>query len=173
MIAALVLGVIQLIMVAWFGFIGVVLASVCDQAPETQCEYTCLQNGEHDPSKCTSPGQYGGTDCCASMSWGEPKTCAPGYDVGTSKHDEAVNEFCDMMGLMTLTAIARFALVLTLTICACCSLCCDPSAPAAAPGAVQVVVQQPQVAQPAVVVQQPTVVQAQPAPGYAPPEQKP
>eukprot|EP01043_Picozoa_sp_COSAG02_P082552 COSAG02_NODE_20749_length_817_cov_0.855153_1_plen_74_part_10 len=73
MIAALVLGVIQLIMVAWFGFIGVVLATVCDEARdyETSCEYTCLRNGEHNPDKCTSPDGFDGTDCCAHESWGE------------------------------------------------------------------------------------------------------
>ncbi len=162
MIAALILGVIQLIMVAWFGFIGVVLATVCNEASETQCEYTCLLSGVHDPSKCTSPaGEWGGSDCCAIESWGEAKTCATGYTVGPaepSPHDEAIDEFCDMMGLMTLTAIARFALVLTLTICACCSVCCGNSATVAPPGGVQVIVQQPQVVQPAMVVQQPAVV---------------
>lgn len=184
MISALVLGVIQLIMVAWFGFIGVVLATVCEEIDKVEidtCEYTCLQNGEHLASKCTSPNGYGGTDCCAMDP--EPKTCEVGYEVGPAgfsdaerKHDEAVTEFCDMMGLMTLTAIARFALVLTLTICACCGVCCGPSAPAAASGGVQVVVQQPGVVmqQPGVVQAQPAVVmQAQPAPGYAPQQQKP
>ena len=32
-----------------------------------------------DDSKCTSPDGQGGTDCCASDAWGEPKTCADGY----------------------------------------------------------------------------------------------
>ena len=71
MIAAMVLGIIQLIMVGWFGFVGVVLATVCEES------------GAND-----------------------------------FRH-EAVNDFCDMMGLMTITAILRFALVLTITICAC------------------------------------------------------
>ncbi len=100
MIAAMVLGIVTLIMVAWFGFIGVVLATVCEES------------GAND-----------------------------------TRH-KAVNDFCDMMGLMTITAIARFALVLTITICACCGTCCGPKAPAA--GAT-------------VVVQQPPVVVVQPA----------
>jgi len=33
------------------------------------------------PGKCTSPDGAGGFDCCADDSWGEPKTCAPGYTV--------------------------------------------------------------------------------------------
>ena len=94
MIASMVLGIIQLIMVAWFGFIGVLGATICEES------------GAND-----------------------------------MQHD-AVNDFCDMMGLMTLTAIARFGLVLTITICACCGTCCGPKAPAQA---ATVVVQQPPV----------------------------
>ena len=48
------------------------------------CDYTCIgSDGAADDSKCTSPdgGDSGGTDCCASMSWGEPSTCARGYSV--------------------------------------------------------------------------------------------
>ena len=36
-----------------------------------------------DDSKCTSPDGSGGTDCCASPSWFEPKTCVAGYEVRT------------------------------------------------------------------------------------------
>ena len=32
-----------------------------------------------DDSMCTSPDGQGGYDCCASMDWGEPQTCAAGY----------------------------------------------------------------------------------------------
>eukprot|EP01043_Picozoa_sp_COSAG02_P089278 COSAG02_NODE_26274_length_636_cov_1.344507_1_plen_38_part_10 len=32
MIAAMILGIVTLIMVAWFGFIGVVLATVCEES---------------------------------------------------------------------------------------------------------------------------------------------
>jgi hypothetical protein len=48
------------------------------------CDYTCIgSDGAADDSKCTSPDgrDSGGTDCCASMSWGEPLTCASGYSV--------------------------------------------------------------------------------------------
>lgn len=161
MIAALIMGVIQLIMIAWFGFIGVLMATICDDLDD--CEYACLDSGGvHHEDKCTSPGgSYGQLDCCASAEWNEPKTCAPGFSVGRStekqKEDEAITEFCDMMGLMTLTAIARFGLVLTITTTSCCSLCCGYGK---APPTQQVVVMQQPV--PPMMQQQPMAVQAQP-----------
>lgn len=54
---------------------------------------TCGDEKEYgqDPGyteKCTSPDGAGGTDCCADLSWGEPKTCADGYSV------EDLSELC-------------------------------------------------------------------------------
>jgi hypothetical protein len=90
-IAAMVIGIIQLIMVAWYGFIGVVMATICDGAE----------------------------------------------DLGATQ-DPTVKEFCDLMGLMTLTAILRFATVLAITICACCGVCCNKDAVAQPPQVVVV-----------------------------------
>lgn len=141
MIAAMTLAIIQLIMVGWFGFIGIVLATVCEGVDDaidgSNCLYECHDAyGLHSEDACTSPdGDWGtGTDCCASMDWGEAQTCEDGFQVvpATAEAREAVRDFCDLMGLMTLTAIARFALVLTVAISACCGVCCPPAAPPAA-----------------------------------------
>ncbi len=139
MIAAMTLAIIQLIIVGWFGFIGIVLATVCEGVDDaldgSNCLYECHDAfGLHSEEACTSPDGYTGTDCCASMDWYEPQTCADGFRVvpASGEAKEAVRDFCDLMGLMTLTAIARFALVLTVAISSCCAVCCAPTPPPAA-----------------------------------------
>lgn len=143
MIAAMVLAIIQLLMVGWFGFIGVVLATVCegvDDALDTSnCLYECHdQYGLHSEGSCTSPaGQPNEYDCCASMDWGEAQTCEDGFTVvpATEEAKDAVRNFCDLMGLMTLTAIVRFVLVMIIAVSSCCAVCCAPAASTATPAA--------------------------------------
>ena len=47
--------------------------------------YTCMPG---DSSRCSSTDGNGGTDCCASMYWDEPQTCADDYTVVET------NDFC-------------------------------------------------------------------------------
>jgi len=70
---------------------------------------------EYFPDKCTSPDGLGGYDCCATLDWGELKTCALGYKV--KKLDNYCNYTC-VEGLsagvivgITIGAIALLALL--------------------------------------------------------------
>ena len=70
MIFAMLLSILHLVIILWFAFIGVVMATICD-----------------------------------------------GTDAGAANPEVAT--FCDLMGLMTLCAVARFASVLTASVCSC------------------------------------------------------
>lgn len=165
MVATMVFAITQLLAIGWFGFIGVVLASLCEDAHDaienSDCLYVCRDNysGAHVEDACTSTDGDRGIDCCASLDWGERKTCAPGHTVDkpteSSKAHTAdqVRDFCDLMGLMVLTALVRFGLVLTISICTCLPLCCGPASVGAHPST-QIIVHTASTGQPQAVTGQ-------------------
>ena len=152
----MIFSIIQLIFVCLFGFITVMATEVCDDDHE-DCLFSCLDaDGEHHQDACINTNM--GNDCCAFQNEfmgqeDEPKTCESGYTVGKSDHP--LVQICDKIGLMALTTICRFTLVLTTSILTCFGLCCSKSTQVVyQPGVVQqgqpvmVMVAHPVLAQP-------------------------
>jgi len=84
------------------------------QFPEfasTGSEAPCVSlNTEYFSDKCTSPDGMGGHDCCASMDWGEPMTCALGYKV------KKLNQYCQYTCVKGLSTGLIVGIVIAITV---------------------------------------------------------
>ena len=123
----MVFGIINIIVVAWFGFVGVVMSTVCAAASEPTPDVDWNDAGE--PTTTTS----------------------------IKPMDAGVKDFCDMMTLLTLSAFLRFVVTLVLLVSSCMGVCCLNTGAVAVQPVVMMAPMQGQpamvvVAQPAMVV---------------------